>query len=289
MPATPKGTVQPLNTIIASSAPMLKKVLLVFLCLDLLGLAGLFLRQSYLRAHPPRTHAKEVKLHLQRGAFTVFDFVPKTPRPRALIIFGSGDGGWGGWEETVSETLRKNGYQVIGIDSADYARTDYDLPTLQSDFRQIADKFLAPYGSNPPPLLEGGWSMGAAQAIAVAGGPNPPRNLKGLILASPLSRGRYGLRVSDQMNVLPTGPGTFAVRDFAPSMNHLRIAQWHALNDVIDSRAWLQDLKDPHREYDLPHAGHNYNQASESFLHDLLNSLQWILDQPSEELNARNG
>ena len=266
----------------------LKRLILIFLCLDFLVLGAIYLRQRYVQAHPLRTHAEEVQLSLRRGVFTVYDFAPKAGAPRAVIIFGSGDGGWGGWEETVCQTLCNHGYQVIGIDSADYAITDYNLATLQADFGLIADKFLAPYGANPPPLLEGGWSMGAAQAIAIAGGPHPPRDLTGLLLASPLSRGRYGLRISDKLNFLPYGPGTFAVHDFAPAMTHLRIAQWHGSEDTIDSRTWLKDLKDPHREYDLPHAGHNYNAASDAFLRQLLNSVKWILDRPSEELNARN-
>ena len=207
-------------------------------------------------------------------------------RPRALIIFGSGDSGWGYWEETVSEDLCSHGYEVVGIDSADYASTDYDLATLQADFDQIAEKALAPYGDNPPPLLEGGWSMGAAQAIAIAGGPNPPRNLKGLILASALSRGRYGLRDEDKANILPTGPGTFAVKDFAPSFDRLRVAQWHGAEDTIDSCAWLNDLHAEHREYDLPDAGHTYNECCETFRAQFVESVSWVLGPTTEELHA---
>ena len=269
----------------------LKKVLLVGLCLTLLCLSGTVFHFRYHWSHPARKLGQEVEMHLTRGPFTVYDFVPKKGPTRALIIFGSGDGGWSGWEETVSQTLSKHGYQVIGIDSATYATSDYDLTTLQADYRQIAAHFLKPFGPNPPPLLEGGWSMGAAQAIAVAGGPNPPPDLAGVIVASALSRGRFGLRLADKLNVLPTGPGTFAVRDFAPSFNHLPLAQWHAANDIIDSREWLQDLKGPHREFDFPDAGHNYNRASNAFLHRFLESVQWVLShQPrSQELSARNG
>ena len=209
-------------------------------------------------------------------------------RPLAVIIFGSGDSGWGYFEETLSENLCSHGYEVVGIDSADYASTDYDLPTLQSDFDQIAAAALAPYGKNPPPLLEGGWSMGAGQAIAIAGGPNPPPNLKGLILASALSRGRYGLREQDRANILPTGPGTFAVKDFAPSFDHLRVAQWHGAEDDIDSTAWLGDLHAVHREYDLPDAGHTYNDCCEMFQDQFIQSVDWVLRPSEEELNAGN-
>jgi hypothetical protein len=215
-----------------------------------------------------------VTIELRRGPFTVFEFPAKKGNPLALIVFGSGDGGWGGWEETVSHFLQANGYTVVGIDSADYAKTDYDLATLQADFAKIVQ---TTGGASPPPLIVGGWSMGAAQAIAVAGGPNPPEHLVGLLAVSPLSRGRYGLRVADKLNILPTGTGTFAVSDFAPGMSGLRIVQWHAAWDTIDSRAWLSGLKGVHREYDFPGAGHDYAGACPVFLNQLAESVTWIL------------
>jgi phosphatidylglycerol lysyltransferase len=268
---------------------MLKKILLFLLCAAFVVQAAR-LAAALTFSPSPEFQATKVRLNLARGPFTVYDFSCAGSRPRAVLIFGSGDGGWGGWENRVSQALRRHGYEVIGMDSAAYASTDYDLPTLQADYRTIAVKFLGGYGHNPPPLLVGGWSMGAAQAIAVAGGPHPPPGLEGLLVASPLSRGRYGLRLSDKLNILPTGPGTFAVDGFAPSLRTLPIVQWHGADDTIDSRAWLKDLKDAHRECDLSDAGHDYDNASELFLHRFLGSVAWLLDQSSEsrELNARN-
>lgn len=166
----------------------------------------------------PKTE-EHLTVDLNRGPLTVYAFPSKRPVPLAIILFGSGDGGWGGLEETIGHAFQNYGYELIGIDFEDYARTDYDLDTLQSDFTKMARMAEAPYGGHPSPLIVGGYSMGAAQAIAVAGGPKPPPGLIGVLLVDPCSRGRYGLRPADQMNVLPTGPGTFGVDSFAGSMS----------------------------------------------------------------------
>jgi hypothetical protein len=171
---------------------------------------------------------------------------------------------------------------VIGIDSANYAKTDYDLATLQADMGTIAKMVSTNYSWwSAPPVIVGGWSMGAAQAIAAAGGPNRPERLAGALIVSPMGRGRYGLRISDRMDVLPTGAGTFAISDFAPSMNGLRIVQWHAGDDASDSREWLSDLKYPHREYDFPGAGHDYAGPSTIFIQQFVESVGWILNPNS--------
>jgi hypothetical protein len=195
-----------------------------------------------------------------------------------LILFGSGDGGWSGIEEFICRDLQTHGYTVMGINSADYAKTDYDLPTLQSDYGAIIKTGLAAYPKSSPPVIVGGWSMGAAQAIAVGGGPNRPTGVVGLLLLSPSNRGRYGLRLPDRVDILPTGPGTFSVEDFIPGLAGLRVVQWHGTNDIFDSTSWLSHLKCPHREYDYPNSGHDFNNDSPDFLRKLNQSIAWILD-----------
>jgi hypothetical protein len=260
---------------------MIKKLILVFLCLDVLFLSGIYLEQIRLRNYLAGADERMVTLDLHRGPFTVREFSSKRPVPRAVITFNSGDGGWGGWEETVCHALQDHGYMVIGIDSAIYAQTDYDLAILQGDFGNIVRSVYASYPSSPPPLIVGGWSMGAAQSLAVAGGPNPPPHLVGTLLASMLSRGRYGLRFEDRLNILPRGPGTFGVADFAGGLKNLRVVQWHGQLDTIDSLAWLATLKSPYREYTFPKVGHNYDGPCPQFLEQFVASVAWILGAPT--------
>jgi hypothetical protein len=101
--------------------------------------------------------------------------------------------------------------------------------------------------------------------------------LIGLLAIDPLSRGRYGLRESDQMDMLPTGSGTFSVDSFSKTMNSLRVVQWHAANDSIDSRSWLDSLTAQHKEFNFPNTGHDYGTDRDDFIHRLLESAGWIL------------
>jgi len=41
-----------------------------------------------------QTHRTNNQVNLKRGQFDTYHFVPPDP-PRAVILFGSGDGGWG--------------------------------------------------------------------------------------------------------------------------------------------------------------------------------------------------
>jgi pimeloyl-ACP methyl ester carboxylesterase len=218
-----------------------------------------------------------IEIKLSRGTLTVLDFPSKRAHASAVILFASGDGGWGSLEEDICHGFQNQGYEAIGIDSVAYAQTDYDLDVLQSDFTTIARTVQAAFGKHPPPLIVGGYSMGAAQAIAVAGGPHPPQGLAGLLLVDPCSRGRYGLRPSDQMDVLPTGPGTFGVATFSGTIGPLRVVQWHAGEDSIDSSSWLDSLTAQHKIFTFPDAGHDYATHRKNFIRRLVESSGWIL------------
>jgi len=233
------------------------------------------------RQTPLKTKGRPLKLELNRGTLTVLEFPSKKSTTTALLLFGSGDGGWGELEEEICRAFQNEGYEVIGIDCQAYANTDYDLDTLQSDFRTIAETVYSLDGRHKPPLIVGGYSMGATQAIAVAGGPHPPPGLIGLLLVDPCSRGRYGLHASDRMNFLPTGPGTYAVANFAPTLGSIRVVQWHAEDDSIDSRSWLDLLTTEHKAYIFPHDGHGYDDNREEFIRKLIGSVDWILSLPS--------
>ena len=76
---------------------------------------------------------------------------------------------------------RASGLRVrsAGFDCGVYAKADYSLDILQSDMNAIAQSSLGRYGDHPPPLILGGWSMGAEQSVAAAGGHTPRRILWG--------------------------------------------------------------------------------------------------------------
>lgn len=231
---------------------------------------------------------QNISVELKRGSFNIRRFHYPTQLdnsfkvPKALILFGSGGGGWNEWEEKVCDNLRKDGYEILGVDLHVYSQTDYDIDILQQDFQTLAQYGMKPYGEHPPPLIVGGWSTGAEQAVAIGGGPHPPTGLVGLLLISPGSWGGYGWYASNDVGPHLMKKGTFDLTDFAPNLTHLRIVQWHAGLDLLDSRSWLSSLKAPHREYDLNYAIHDYDGASDAFLARLSDSLSWILDKNSD-------
>jgi phosphatidylglycerol lysyltransferase len=231
---------------------------------------------------------QNVSVELKRGNFSIRRFhypnqrEPSFKVPKAVILFASGGGGWNEWEEKVCDNLRKDGYEILGVDVHIYAQSDYDLDTLQQDFQTLAQFGLRPYGEHPPPLIIGGWSSGAEQAVAIGGGPHPPTGLVGLLLISPGSWGGYGWYAANDVGPHLMRKGTFDLTDFAPKLTYLRIVQWHAGLDLLDSRSWLNSLKGPHREYDLSYAIHDYDGASDAFLGRLNESLSWVLNQNSD-------
>ena len=240
---------------------------------------------------PVDSRHQNISVEFKRGSFNIRRFHYPNQRdssfkevPRALILFVSGGGGWNEWEEKVCDNLRKYGYEVLGVDVRLYAQADYDLDTLQQDFQTLAAYGMKPYGDQARPLIVGGWSSGAEQAVAIGGGPHPPAGLVGLLLISPGSWGGYGWYAANDVGPHLMKKGTFDLTDFAPGLSHVRIVQWHAGLDILDSRAWLNAVKGPHREYDLSYAIHDYDGASDKFLAQLNDSLAWILDS---KLDAR--
>ena len=220
-----------------------------------------------------------VTLILTRGPFYIFHYVPADPtfaaHPKAVLVFGSGDGGFTGWEDRVCRALQAHGCEVIGFDCAIYARTDYDLPTLQADMNTLAHKFS--HDGPQPPVILGGWSMGADQAVAAAAGPHRPADLTGLLLISPSARSRYGVREPDRWDVPPKGPGTFALDDFATDLTGLRVAQWDGNLDLLGSDTWLKDVTTTHKAYLFKLGFHDYAGASDAFLNDLKDTVDWLL------------
>jgi len=259
--------------------PKKTAIFLGMLAVIVLIIGGLLL----FRLSAGASKGKHRRIELCRGPFKLYCFPSIKPETAAVILFASGDGGWSNLEAAICHAFQNQGYAVIGINSAAYASSDYTLDILQSDFSKIARTAQAPFGDHPPPLIVGGYSMGAAQAIAVAGGPHPPRGLVGLLLVDPCSRGRYGLRSSDKMNILPTGSGTFGVAAFSNTIGSMRVVQWHAAEDSIDSSTWLDSLTAQHKIFTFPDTGHYYDAHRENFVRGLVDSSRWILNPTADD------
>ncbi len=256
----------------------------------LVGIAALIVTGMNYGWWSRRTHVAapvqyDLAVPLARGSFQLKVYSPgEDIAPKALIVFGSGDGGWKrNWEDRVASYLSSQGYAVAGIDFKSYSETDYSFEILGNDTRSIAASMRKRLGAPDVPLVIGGFSMGAVEAVPqaaylLAHDPSGSEKLAGLLVCAPGKRGRYGLRTSDTLDEEPTGPNTFAIADFSKQLGQLRVAQFHGGGDILSSRHWLNRLEAPHRLWELPNGFHSFSGASDAFLAQLSEGLNWILD-----------
>jgi lysylphosphatidylglycerol synthetase-like protein (DUF2156 family) len=218
---------------------------------------------------------------LTRGSFGIRLYPAPGKDPHALVIFGSGDGGWSGWEHTLCTWLQEANLAVVGFDFGTYAATDYDQPTLAKDMAATATFALRRLGLQEIPILYGGWSLGAVQAVAASDGTNRPPTLEGLLLMSLDSRGRYGIRTPDTVGITPTGPGTFDLREFNHAMKNLRVVQYHGTADFMAKTTWIRLLTSPHQLYLLRGMNHGFDGLVPEFKPVLLQGVAWALGDES--------
>ncbi|MBB5038512.1 phosphatidylglycerol lysyltransferase domain-containing protein [Prosthecobacter dejongeii] len=223
----------------------------------------------------------KASIALIHGTAKVRLYEPDENPPRAILIFGSGDGGWSAWEDAVAHWLRDEGVYVVGFDLRDYAVKDYDQKTLAKDMATLAADATGRCGGSRVPVIYGGWSMGAVQAVAAAGGPERSPSLAGLLLFSADSRGRYGLRDKDELGITPEGPGTFSLSEFSSAMKDLRVAQFHGGADFMASTAWVQSLRSAKALYLVPGANHGFNGPDDSFQQWVSRGVNWVLGDNS--------
>ena len=228
---------------------------------------------------------KIVHLKLQRGMFPVRCYEPQS-KPLALIVFGSGDGGWSDWEERACRSLAMAGFRVIGWDCRSYAGKPYAAGVLGADLTIMRKTGLR---EGLLPVLYGGYSTGAEQAVAAAAWSREAENARshggalsavsptGLLLVAPGSRGRYGITFADLMGLTPRGKNSFALADLLPRVGGIPIAQIHGTLDPLDSSSWLDGWNGRHRIFTLRGSGHTFGNADGELRSTLDEAASWLL------------
>lgn len=221
--------------------------------------------------------AVDKEIQLMHGKATYRLYPSSLDEARAVMVFGSGDGGWSEWEDVVSGWLSNAGVIVVGFNLRDYSKTDFTQEMIGTDTALLAAEGVKLAKNPDVPIIFGGWSTGAVDAVPAAAWKGRPRNLVGLMLLAADSRGRYGLRPSDELGITPTGKGTYALSEFTKQMADLRVAQFHGTTDFMASTTWIRSLKSPHALYEVPGANHGFDGPVESFEEYLLQGLDWLL------------
>lgn len=231
---------------------------------------------------------RDVEVQLTRGKATFRLYPSQLEQPRAVMIFGSGDGGWSDWEDVVCQWLSQSGVICAGVNLREYSETDFNQQMLGADMATITIATMKETKQTDLPVFYGGWSMGAVQCLPAAAWKGHPKQLKGLLMLSADSRGRYGLRPKDELGITPTGPGTFGLGEFTKDIKDLRVAQFHGTTDFMASSAWIRTLKSPHMLYLVSGANHGFDGPAPSFEERLLRGMDWLLGDeeaaaPSED------
>lgn len=221
---------------------------------------------------------ESLPLELPHGRFQTL-YYNQTAAPLGIVIFGTGDGGWSYWEEKVAKHLVSKGYAVGSWDCRKFSDSrSYDQGELAAGFRAAVAAVKERADIADVPVWYGGWSTGAEQSVAAAADPERPEGLVGLLLAAPGEHGRFGITESDLLGVEPSGPGSFALADFAPKLKGLRIVQFAAGLDPLDDTRWLKSLGDiPHQIMKLPGCLHDMGGAGDEFLQKLDDAMKWTL------------
>jgi len=261
--------------------PLALSLLVVALAPDLAQAQDQEVRPSAAAAEENTAAARPtLSVPLTRGDFDIYDLPPSgaaasTPA-KAVVVFASDSSGWTYWEDRVARHLAKQGFYVLGLDSALYAADRYDQGTLAADFERIAEAAPAPMLAPDAPIYFGGYGMGAAQAVAAAAlAPQPPR-LAGLVLVAVPKRGRYGLLFTDSF-FPPRGQNTFSLAELAPNLGNLRILQLRSEHGLFESSTWLTTLTAPHLQIIYPQSWREFRHANPTFLKALDKGLQWLL------------
>jgi phosphatidylglycerol lysyltransferase len=222
--------------------------------------------------------SRQARVNLERGGFPL-PLYPAKGTPKALILFGSGDGGWKEFEDKICRHFSEQGYAVIGWDCRAYGDgVIYTQEALAKDFASAlrTGREEMGLGEEVPEILAG-YSTGAEQIVPAAAMSSILKNVTGLLVISPGKRGRFGLTMSDLMGVPPEGNGSYALADFSSKMPQLRIVQIHGQYDPLDSTEWLDALTTPHELLTYPDGWHTFKGASPDFLKLLDDALDWIL------------
>ena len=219
-------------------------------------------------------------------------YLYEADEPRAVMVFGSGDGGWSEWEGIISSWMAASGIYVVGWDYQKYAKgntdkiktgpykpdnKDFTAGDIGRDLAMLAALGLEKAGRPDLPVIYGGWSSGASVAVPAAARKEKPKSLVGVMLFGADRRGRYGLRSSDEFGKTPVGPGTFDLSEFDAAMASLRVVQFHGGADFLASNKWIQNLKTPHALYEIPGANHGFDGPSPKFQEWLNDGIEWML------------
>jgi len=102
-------------------------------------------------------------------------------RPRAFLLFISGDGGWSNFDKTLVQTLAEHDVSTVAINTLKYFWREKAPDQVATDLKKLIEVCRR----DGLPLLAGGYSFGAEVMPVILDRPDLKSVFKGLILISP--------------------------------------------------------------------------------------------------------
>jgi len=114
-------------------------------------------------------------------------------RPRAILLFISGDGGWSNFDKTLVQILAEHDVSTVAINTLKYFWHEKPPDQVADDLKKLVEVCRR----SDLPLLAGGYSFGAEVMPVVLDRPDLKGVFAGLILISPGASASFEVSMLD--------------------------------------------------------------------------------------------
>lgn len=137
-------------------------------------------------------------------------------RPRTILLFISGDGGWSNFDKTLVQILAEHDVSTVAINTLKYFWHEKPPDQVAADLKRL----VAICRRDGLPLLAGGYSFGAEVMPVVLDRPDLTGVFSGLILISPGPHASFEVSVLDWLRTKEK-PTPYRVVDHARALEGL--------------------------------------------------------------------
>jgi type IV secretory pathway VirJ component len=142
-----------------------------------------------------------------KSLFTSISRLPLVTYPapanvsQPLVIMISGDGGWTGWDQSLSEEFVKHEIPVIGLDAQKYFWDEKKPGTVTLDITNILKFYMAEWNKSTFILL--GYSFGADVVPFIASRLDSPYSgqITRVVMLSPDPKADFEIHLTDMLNL----------------------------------------------------------------------------------------
>ncbi len=139
-------------------------------------------------------------------------------RPRAFLLFISGDGGWSSLDKTLVDTLADHGVSTVAINTLKYFWSEKTPDQVAADLERLVEVVRR----DGLPLFAGGYSFGAEVMPVVVDRPDFKGVFRGLVLISPGPHASFEVSVLDWLRKKEK-PTPYGVLEHARALGALPI------------------------------------------------------------------